>query len=975
MKLTKMQKAQVRWAKDPKKKAQAGFWNFVIQLAIFVIIELVRPKPKIEDAKPAGLGDFTIPTATEGRVVPLVWGTVRIDGPNVCWYGDLDQIAITEKVRTGMFSSQRVKKGYQYRLGMQFAIARGVVDALTGLWIGDDQVWSGSVAHGGTFTLDDPELFGGEDEGQGGFEGTFEFFEGNSTQAVSSYLSTYQTQGGDTPAYRGTCYIAPSSENWYIGNSTTIKPWKFEVQRFPDNLSLSGTNHIVNTYDANPAEVLYEIMTNTEWGLGYAPAEIDTASFFAAGNTLATEGNGISLNLTSPREASELVRLVEDQINGVVRYNQANATWEVKLIRADYTPGAQPEVNVDNMVEFVSFSRGSWEGTANTVRVQFNDRTDEYKNTFATAQDSANLRIQDVNVSVTKSYPGVMNRTTANDLAWRELRGLAYPLARTTFVVDRTFWDFQAGDVIEFTHDYLGIDRLPMRITSMDFGELENNRIRIEAIQDVFYTLSPSAADPQSTNWTEPADNIVAYPSDQQLAFEAPRALVRRDPNDGSLVSKVMGAARKSGNEITFDLRARWAAGSPTGDYTTIGTGIQFMKVGELNAAITTKSAYPATTVILSSTPDTQAALLAAFAIPADTAELGTTLMNLVLVDDEFMLVETAQANGANVQLNNVYRGVLDSVQTEHAANAEVYVLMAGATIADDAIPETNQVDALLIPVGFSAELAEAAATVVNFTMDKRTRRPYPPSELDLNGTTWDTTAVSLEANGTNAEDFHIDVDWLRRDYRVADNLNEIDQLGVDANTLYSDFPTAQGTDHLVSVSHDPTGTNETIYTAEVASGTNFSLERLLVLQGLSGAVPTGDLRVTIQARHTDGGEVLTSRQSLVHDFAVSTTLTGDFEFGALDVSATSATYTATVNGTYSFDQVSAFTAGLVQYRLNAGAWTTLIPNGSTTGSIVGVVATDTIEVRHTSSDAGLLKHLTMTAPGAGQDGFAVLEP
>ena len=68
-----------------------------------------------------------------------------------------------------------------------------------------------------------------------------------------------------------------------------------------------------------------------------------------------------------------------------------------------------------------------------------------------------------------------------------------------------------------------------------------------------------------------------------------------------------------------------------------------------------------------------------------------------------------------------------------------------------------------------------------------------------------------------------------------------------------------------------------------------------------------------------------------------------------------------------------AFTAGAVEYRLNGGAWLTLIAAGLTTGSILGVVATDTIEVRHLSSDSGALKQLDMDAPGAGQDGYAIL--
>tara|TARA_R110000737_G_scaffold47134_6_gene67071 strand:+ start:7716 stop:10622 length:2907 start_codon:yes stop_codon:yes gene_type:complete len=967
-----MQLARLRWSQDRKAQARGGFWMFLIQIALFVAVELLRPKPEIEGAKPAGLGDFSFPTATEGRVVPIFWGTVRMDGPNVVWYGDLIQEAIVEKQQTGLFSSQRVTVGYKYKVGMQFAVSLGPVDSIIGMWIGDDKVWTGSVTHGNSFTINEPELFGGEEHGQGGFLGEIEFFSGTTTQTASTYLSTFQQQGGDTPAYRGFCYLAPKTLPFYVGNSTSLKPWKFELQRIPNGLSLATPE--VNSLDCNPANMIYEIMTNKDWGLGYETSDIDTANFAAAAATLLTEGNGISYMVTSPIESGKLIRTVEEQIEGLVRFNQFSAKWEIKLARSDYTPGTLQEVNEDTMVELVDFGRGAWDGTTNQVRVQFADRTDEYKTTYAMAQDTANVRIQDVNVAITKNYPGVFDRTLANTLAWRDLRSLSYPLAKATLIVDRTFWDFLPGDVIEFSHTYLGIDRLPMRIKAIDFGEIDNGRIRLEVVQDVFYSATPSFSDPTTTSWTNPTEILNGFPSEQQLAFEAPRGLVRRDPSTaGALLNTVMAAARQSGSAISFDIRERHAAGVPTGAFTLAGEVVQFMKIGELNAALTTKSAYPLSTLLVTATPDTQDEIREAFITPTDTTELGTTLMNLVLVGDEFMLVTSASDNAANVDLNNVYRGVLDSVQADHASGDEVWILMSGAGLTDTSFPETDNVDVLLIPVGFSDELAEASATEIAFTMDKRIRRPYPPALLTLNGTDWDTTSVSLEGAGTGPEDYSITATLRRRDYRTADLGNEIAALESDAETLDATFPAAHATDHDIVVTHDPSGTNDAIITETIAGATQ-SLLRIDVLTALSGAVPTGDLQWSVLASHTDGGETLTSRQALVHSASIATGLTGYFEFGLRSINTASATYTATVNGTYGLTLSSAFTAGAVEARINGGGWASIIAAGLTTGNIAGVVSTDTIEIRHTSNDAGIKKQLTMAAAGAGQNAFAIFQ-
>lgn len=70
-----------------------------VQLAIIIIAALVSYAlaPKPPSPKPAGLDDIDAPTAEEGRPIPVVFGTRKIKGPNVVWYGDLSTTAIKKK--------------------------------------------------------------------------------------------------------------------------------------------------------------------------------------------------------------------------------------------------------------------------------------------------------------------------------------------------------------------------------------------------------------------------------------------------------------------------------------------------------------------------------------------------------------------------------------------------------------------------------------------------------------------------------------------------------------------------------------------------------------------------------------------------------------------------------------------------------------------------------------------------------------
>ncbi|GAB6191158.1 hypothetical protein [Desulfocastanea catecholica] len=61
---------------------------FVASLAISC---LTRPKP--ENSNPSA-GEIEVPTAEEGSVIPVLFGTRNLEGMNVVWYGDVRVVPI-----------------------------------------------------------------------------------------------------------------------------------------------------------------------------------------------------------------------------------------------------------------------------------------------------------------------------------------------------------------------------------------------------------------------------------------------------------------------------------------------------------------------------------------------------------------------------------------------------------------------------------------------------------------------------------------------------------------------------------------------------------------------------------------------------------------------------------------------------------------------------------------------------------------
>jgi hypothetical protein len=63
-------------------------WGYLAVLVVSVLVSAaLAPKPP--QPKPASLDDVDAPTAEEGLPIPVVFGTVTLNGPNVLWYGAL----------------------------------------------------------------------------------------------------------------------------------------------------------------------------------------------------------------------------------------------------------------------------------------------------------------------------------------------------------------------------------------------------------------------------------------------------------------------------------------------------------------------------------------------------------------------------------------------------------------------------------------------------------------------------------------------------------------------------------------------------------------------------------------------------------------------------------------------------------------------------------------------------------------------
>lgn len=67
-------------------------WYLVVFIASIAVSYALAPKPPTP--QPSSLSDLNVPTAQTGKGIKMIYGTCRIQDPNIVWYGDLRTQAI-----------------------------------------------------------------------------------------------------------------------------------------------------------------------------------------------------------------------------------------------------------------------------------------------------------------------------------------------------------------------------------------------------------------------------------------------------------------------------------------------------------------------------------------------------------------------------------------------------------------------------------------------------------------------------------------------------------------------------------------------------------------------------------------------------------------------------------------------------------------------------------------------------------------
>lgn len=647
--------------------------------------------------------------------------------------------------------------GYWYLMGLHMGICKGPVDMFISIKGGDRIAWSGMVTESGRVFINGESLWGGEKK-EGGIEGYLDVMMGEPNQVPNDYLAS--AQGGPyNPAYRG--ILSTVFRQGKVGAMNPyLKPWAYRVRRikkgwetgicwYPEKAEIDvGTqmdlqpqgrpprnfqgfleSAVINIpwppvvvptriLCANPAHIIYEILTDTEDGMAHPAGNLNDASFRAAADLFHAEGLGLFVKWVKSDEIQEVLQQVLDHANAMLIQDPEDLSFRIIPMRGDYDlatlvhfgPRGQG-YDVGCVVE--DLERVTPEETVNEVTVKWDESADGRARSI-TVQNLAAIQAAKGVVNQTKSYACCPTEAIAARLAQRDLDVYSSMLCRVRLRANRRAYKVVPGQVIKLTWPAEGIANMPVRVIRVTDNATDGGEIVIEGTEDVFKFGTTTYIKPQPPGWVDP--NGPAQPSGAIESFEIPfRDLVQSLGLDAAKALDPLAgfaglaAQKPAGYALNFSAFHKIGAQ----DYREVATG-DFTPTALLTSAITmTQTVIPVSSLVGS----------------WQTVEIGSVAFLGSQPNAEAVRLDAI--NEDRTQLT-VARGCLDTLPPlagwPAGTRLWAYDLDSAMDTTQYVVGET--VTARAVTNGTQGQLRLDEAPQDAVTMNLRAGRPYPPADL-----------------------------------------------------------------------------------------------------------------------------------------------------------------------------------------------------------------------------------------------------
>lgn len=329
----------------------------------------------------------------------------------------------------------------------------------------------------------------------------------------------------------------------------------------------------------NPSHIIYEALTNREWGRGLDRSLLDTESFEACAETLKLEAFGMCIRWARRDSIDAFIQEILDTIGATLFMDRSTALMTLRLIRKDYAVSELKVWDVNNGILRITSSN------VNTSSVIINEVIVKYREVVYNEERSVNVQnlasLQSGSFkTMTKTYRGIPTSGLARRVAQRDLRANAEGLRRFTIIMDRRGSHITPGQVMRIQDVSRNILPTVVRVATVKSDGPNSGEVTLAVVQDVFSFPATSFIVEQPNTWVPP--NFTPCIGKHEV-FEVPYFLLARtmSPADFSYLdneSAYLGtvAEQAKSSNIGYDLAVR--AGAPESE--DIPTGGNAMYCG-----------------------------------------------------------------------------------------------------------------------------------------------------------------------------------------------------------------------------------------------------------------------------------------------------------------------------------------------------------------------------------------------------------
>lgn len=480
-----------------------------------------------------------------------------------------------------------------------------------------------------------------------------------------------------------------------------------ERRRKIEQLRSELNKNVRDIHAMNPAHILFECATNSNWGRGLSWNDIDIDSFKITADKLFAEKFGLCFRYNRQDQLQTFIQQILDHIGAAQYADLSTGKLKLKLIRNDYDPDKLPLFTYDNGILSVQDDdSASSDASYNEIVVTYHNPV-THEDATVRAQNLASIQQVGI-ISNSVEYKAVPTQELAARLGERDLEMNAAGIKRLIIKFDRRASILEPASCFRVSLPDRDIENMILRVGKIE--EQSDGALLITGVQDVFSLSETSYNSNTQTNEIIIQDDTIKTVNNVKL-IELPYTLLvsRLSAADldylrpSSCYLGVMATA-PTAMSINYLLQSQVSGADPINqnqcDWTPNATLINDIEKLTTKFEIKMGMDYP------------------------------ISIGEGIIINNEFMRID-----GFDMDKNilTVGRGCADSLPEFHKAGSTIRFYMSvletdhieyisGETVRIKLLTQTN-----------SGRLHEDIAPVEKITMSHRQIRPYLPGNIKIN--------------------------------------------------------------------------------------------------------------------------------------------------------------------------------------------------------------------------------------------------